>query len=399
MVMDEKTEEVLLKGLEHSTGTTLGDVELYLLSGRTLSVEVRKGELDHFQDARSIGLGVRVIRDHACGYSYTEDLSQNAVNTTVEKASRIAALNPPDEHNLLAEPYEDRSTFYQVDEDLEKTQISNKIEMARELEQTALAADKRIVNVPEASYGDGFQEVTLLNSKGLRLTYARGGAGLSISIMAKEGDEIKNPYKYKFSNRLNRLDPRRLALDAAHEAQARLGSRSPVSGSMPVVFDNESGRELLAVFSGMFSAKNVQKGLSLLGGKLDEQVGSKLVTIHDNALLPEGNVSRPFDDEGTPSRDTPVVKEGVLKNFLHNLYTASKDGVQSTGNASRGSINTGLETAPSNFYLEPGEGTADDLMKDAGEGIMIVELHGLHSGANAISGDFSLGAQGYHFKG
>jgi PmbA protein len=397
-MVDSETEKVLLQGLEQARAKGWGEVELYLLSGRSLSVKVRKDNLEDFQDARSAGLGVRVIVEHRCGYSYTEDLSQSAVNSAIEKASRLAALNPPDEHNFLEAPGESYPPFEQVDREIEETPIALKVEMARRLERTAMSVDDRIVNVPDAEYGDGRREVAIISSRGMFQTYVRNGAGISIGLMAREGEEIKSPFKYRYSSRLGELDPDELARETAREALARLGAKQAASGNMPVVFNNEAARELLAAFSGIFSARSVQKGLSLLKGKLGMEVGSKVVSIRDDGLFPAGVVSRPFDDEGTPSQDTPLIENGVLKNFLHNRYTASIDGVRSTGNASRGSISASLEVAPSNFYLVPGEGTAEGLMEEAGEGVLVVDLQGLHSGTNAISGDFSLGAQGYYFK-
>ena len=72
--------------------------------------------------------------------------------------------------------------------------------------------------------------------------------------------------------------------------------------------------------------------------------------------------------------------------------------MNSTGHASRPSIKAGLEVAPSNLYLKPGPASLPDLMGLAHNGILLVELDGLHSGANPVSGDFSLGAQGYFFE-
>ncbi len=396
---DAKIEETLFSALEDVRSGKSGDVELYLLSERSLSVKVYKDELDDFQNSHSMGLGVRVIKDHCCGYSYTEDLTRSSVVTAIDKAAQIAELNQPDEHNFLDGPDESYPSPREIDKDIENSPVASKIEMARELERTATGVDKRIVNVPDAQYGDGLQEVTIISSKGMHHSYSRNGAGIFIGLMAREKDEIKSPFKYKYSCRLKELDSRKLALEAAREALSRLGARQTKPGKTPVIFNSEAARALLAAFSGIFSARRVQKGLSLLKGKLGQVVGSKVINIRDNALLADGPVSRPFDDEGAASHDTPLIEEGLLKNLLHNRYTASIDGVGSTGNACRGSISATLDVAPSNFYLAPGKASLDDLMREAAEGILVMDLQGLHSGANAISGDFSLGAQGYYFKG
>jgi PmbA protein len=93
-----------------------------------------------------------------------------------------------------------------------------------------------------------------------------------------------------------------------------------------------------------------------------------------------------------------VIEQGVLKTFLHNTKTALKDGVDSTGHAYKASYKGTLSIAPSNFYIENGPQTYDELIESMEEGIMITSVQGLHSGTNVVSGDFSLAAHGYYVK-
>ena len=114
-------------------------------------------------------------------------------------------------------------------------------------------------------------------------------------------------------------------------------------------------------------------------------------------MLENGIASQPFDAEGVASKTKAVISDGVLKTFLHNLKTAKKDGVESTGNAYKG-IKSPIGISPTSFYIQAGDKSYQQLLEEMGEGLIIISVQGLHSGANPVSGDFSLGAYGYYVK-
>ena len=152
---------------------------------------------------------------------------------------------------------------------------------------------------------------------------------------------------------------------------------------------------LLSTFWSIFSAKKVQEGQSLMREQLGKNVAHSIVNIIDDALLNTGYNTRPFDDEGYPSQKTVLISDGRLQSYLHNTITALKDGTISTGNASR-SFKTSINISPSNLYIKPGSSSKDDLYSVFPKCIEIVQLSGMHSGCNTISGDFSMGAQGFY---
>jgi len=170
------------------------------------------------------------------------------------------------------------------------------------------------------------------------------------------------------------------------------------SGQYRVVIQNLAMTDLLETFSPAFSAENAQKELSLLKGKIGEAVAAVSVSIVDDPLRTDGFASRPFDAEGVPSQRHSVVENGVFQTFLHNLKTAHKDGVASTGNADKGSYASSVRVSPTNFYIEAGTESFEAMLTDIGDGLVITEVEGLHAGANAVSGDFSLLSKGYTVK-
>ncbi|HHU33232.1 MAG TPA: TldD/PmbA family protein, partial [Clostridia bacterium] len=135
------------------------------------------------------------------------------------------------------------------------------------------------------------------------------------------------------------------------------------------------------------------KGKSVFSGKVGKKVSSTAITIIDDGALPGAILSSPFDGEGVRTQETILIEEGILQGFLHNSYTAAKEGVSSTGNGIRGSFKGTPEVGTTNFYIKPGSITQEELIKDISKGLYVTEVMGIHT-ANPISGDFSVGAAG-----
>ena len=149
------------------------------------------------------------------------------------------------------------------------------------------------------------------------------------------------------------------------------------------------------------NAENVLKGRSLFAEMAGGQVGSRLFTLVDDGTILDGPGAAPFDGEGVPSGRTELFTAGRLNGFLHDTYTAARmgGGQRSTGNAKRGSYKGSPGVGTSNFYLDNGSTSFDELLRQAEGGVLIAEVSGVHSGANPISGEFSVGATGLRIEG
>ncbi|HQB63961.1 MAG TPA: metallopeptidase TldD-related protein, partial [Sedimentibacter sp.] len=233
------------------------------------------------------------------------------------------------------------------------------------------------------------------NTKGLFLRDKSNIAYTYIAVVAKDGEDIKTGMAYRTGNDFNAFNAQDIAREAVDEALALLGARSVKSGDYNVIIRNSAAADLLEAFTGIFSAEAVQKNLSLLKGKLNEKIASDKFTLIDDPYMEGGLASKSFDGEGVACKYKKVVDKGVLKTYLYNLKTAKKDGVDTTGNASKGSYKSSIGISPSNFFVEKGERTLDEMIADIDKGILITELQGLHSGLNSVSGDFSLAALGF----
>jgi PmbA protein len=175
-----------------------------------------------------------------------------------------------------------------------------------------------------------------------------------------------------------------------------LGAQKPETSKVPVILDPFAASNFLGVLAGALNADDVLKGRSLFTDLVGQEVGSSAFTLIDDGRRADGPGACPFDGEGVPSGRTELFTGGVLNGFLHSTYTARRagKGQRSTGNAKRGGYKSAPGVGTSNFFIDAGDRGFDALLADAEGGVLIMEVSGVHSGANPISGEFSVGATG-----
>lgn len=385
------------KELVFDRGSKAGftDMELFHQSSSNLNVRVFKGEVDSYTLAESGGYSFRGVYNGQVGYAYTEILDEASVEMLVRDALENAQVIDDEDRPVIfggSDSYPEVNGF---DANLSVVSAQQKIDLAKELEAAAYAADKRVRTVNYCMVSSGEDQVSIKNSKGLDLNYSGNGAYCYISVVVSEGEDTKTFGRFASNLDFSTFDPKALAKGAVEEAVGLLGASPVPSDTYPVVLRWEAATTLLGTFSGIFSAENVQKNVSLLKGKLGERIATELITIVDDPLMSQGLYSSPFDAEGVASKTKTIVENGLLKTYLHNLKTAAKDGVESTGNAAKGSYKSNVGIAPTNMFIQPGKTNFTDLIAGIEKGVIIVDVQGAHSGANPVSGDFSLAATGY----
>ncbi|WP_027339353.1 TldD/PmbA family protein [Halonatronum saccharophilum] len=376
------------------------DVEFYYQSSIDNSIEVYEGDVESLESAHSKGLGIRVFLDNKMGFAYTADFNEKRLEEVIKEAIANAQIASEDEYRDLAEgdyEYDDLDIY---DPNLEESSPEDKIDLALQIEKVALDYDQRIESVISVGYGDSISKVRIVNSKGLDQSYKGGIAYAYLYVLASDGEDKQTGSALTYGRNLKALTPVKTGEEGAKNALDLLGGKQVKSQKAPVVFTPKVGAMFMYVLAQALTAESVQKGRSLFAGKLDKTVANERVNIIDNGSLEEGLATAPFDGEGVPSKKTDLIKEGILTNYLYDIYTANKDGVESTANASRGSYRGIPSVSPSNFYLAPGDQEAEDIIKGVENGFYLHKVSGLVTGgANPISGDFSVGATGQWIKG
>jgi len=178
-----------------------------------------------------------------------------------------------------------------------------------------------------------------------------------------------------------------------------LGAKPARSERLTIVLDPWVTAQFLGLVAGVFSADAVLKGRSLFAGRLGEQVASPLVTLVDDPTDPRMWGAGPTDGEGLATRPVTLIDGGVASGFLYDAYTARALGAASTGSAVRYGFKSTPAPGPQAVSLQPGAASAEQIWAQVGDGIVIQEVSGMHSGVNPVSGDFSTGAEGVRLRG
>ncbi len=389
------TKVFISKLYEKASGAGFDDFEIYYSGGEAFRAMVFKGEVNDYSVNTSAGISFRAMVDGKMGYSYTEAMDDEAIDMLIEKARENASvIESEDEQFIFAgsEHYEAMDVYNPT---LDEVPAGEKIDLALNLEKQAIAKDERIESVGYCMTQSGSGNVIIKNSKGLNLEHRENFILALVEPVAKKGERMKDSFAYSMGRDIHDIDTKTMIEESVEEAVDMLDAKGIPSGKYKIIFSKDAAGDLLSTFSSIFSAESAQKGLSLLKGKEGESIASDIVSIIDDPLMQNGFASAPFDAEGVATYTKHVVENGVLKTLLYNLKTAAKDGVKTTGNASKGSYKAPVNVSPFNFYIKPSQTSVEALMEHVSEGLYITDLEGLHAGANPVSGDFSLSAKGY----
>lgn len=374
-------------------------VEAVVVRGLDTEIKVYDGEVESLSSAQSAGVGVRVVAGGRQGFAYAGTLDPDALAETLAEARDNASFATTDEYLGLAAP--DGVAPAELDlyrEALVAYPAAGKVELAVELERAVRAADPRISGIEAAEYVDSVGEAAIVTTTGIRSVSRDTGCYLSVYAMAEEHGETQTGFGFSVGREPADLDVARAASDAAGRATRLLGAVKPASERLTVVLDPWVTAQFLGILGFTLSGESVLKGRSLFADRLGDEVASPLVTLIDDPTDPAAFTATDADGEGLATRRNVLIEGGVLQKFVHNSYTARRAGTTSTGSAVRGFKSTpGVGTMA--VALTPGTATQAELVAQVGDGLLVQDVAGLHSGVNPVSGDFSTGAEGLRIRG
>ncbi|MCC7385120.1 MAG: TldD/PmbA family protein [Deltaproteobacteria bacterium] len=375
--------------------------EAVATQSRELSAKVRLGRTELVEEAASLSVGLRIIDDARSGTAYTSDTSASGIEALVDDGLELARLSEPDpfsvppEPDLLAKAQPELDLF---DAEVEAIDATQAIELARRTEAAARAFDPRISNSEGASFTRSIGGYALVTSGGFSGSYRGTSCGLSMEPVAEDRDGKKQRGSYWDSRRYFRdlASAEEIGREAARRTVSKLGARNVPTARVPVVFQPDAARALLSLLLSSVYGSAIYRRASYLCDREGTEVASPLVEIVDDPLIRRGTGSRPFDGEGLPSRKNVVVERGVLRTYLLDCYSARKLGRASTGNASRGAGSAPTVSA-TNLVLLPGDRPPEAIIREVDRGLFVSSMMGF--GFNAVTGDFSRGAEGFWIEG
>jgi PmbA protein len=381
-------------------------MEVYVTRGTENEVRAYDGAIESLTSADSSGVGIRVILDgppgegSRLGFAWAGSLDPTVVESALNDARDNARYATPDPDVVLAEPDGMESVAQDLwDEGVITMPMEEKIALALELEQATRRADPRVRQVSSADYSDGRVEMALASTTGIRSTARRTTAFVSVDAIAGDGADSQTGTGFSVARSPAGLQPEEAMADAVLRATRLLGAQKARSGRCTVVFDPRVVSTLLSVVASALSGEAVVKGRSFFVGRIGESVASGAVTLTDDPTDSRAFSASSYDGEGLACRRNVLISDGVLRMFVYDTVSARRAQTQSTGSAVRGGFAGTPSAGCRALVLAPGTKDADEILASVGEGLYVQSVTGIHSGVNAVSGDFSVGAEGLMIRG
>ncbi len=372
------------------------EAEIYISSGRNLSVNILNSEIDSIQESGSAGAGIRVIAGGSIGFSYSNSLDMRSLEETIAMAVKFARLTTPDKNNLFPELDGETAVEGLYDPEIEAVSLERKIAMAVELEKMAMS-DARITKSSGASYREGITEIFLASTSGSGRSFKSSLCSLGVSVVAEKGDQKKTGGESGSRRYFSDLpSPDQLAVTAARKAYEMLDPQMIRTQRGTVIFDPAVAGSLLGGVISALNGERVLQGASYLAQSLEREFASPLLTIIDDGTAARATGSRPFDGEGVPTRRRVLVENGVVKGFLYNTMAARRAGTVSTGNAVRNSYTAMPVIGTHHISLAPGRESRSEIIAATDTGLLVTGITGY--GIDPVSGNFSGGVSGFRIE-
>ena len=355
---------------------------------RGLNVNVRMGAVESVESTRDRSIGITVYFGQRKGSASTADLRPESLEATVAQACAIARHTEDDPASGLADAERMATDLREFDSwHPWRLEADEAVDLALACEAAGRDADPRIANSDGASASTSESIGVYANSHGFLGRERDTHHSISCALIAGEGEDMQRDGWYSLALAREDLEtPAAIGRRAAERTLARMQPRTLPTGTLPILFHAEVARSLFGHLLGAVSGSALYRGASFLLDSVGTRVLPDWCTVRERPFLMRGLRSSAFDAEGVATRESDLVRDGILQRYVLGSYSARKLGLQSTGNAG-GVFN--LEVAANAEGL-------DALVRDMGTGLLVTELMG--QGVNAITGDYSRGAAGFYVE-
>ncbi len=371
--------------VDYGKSKNVDEIQVSIANEDEFTVEVRNGEIEKLTESVSKGVSIKIIQDKRVATAATSDFSEETLKYLLDDAIARAELSSQDEFAGLPDEFYDNSQQIDLeiyDPLLEEIQPDLKINIAKEIERICLS-DERI----KLSEGSFFQsvigEVFIANSKGFSGSFK--SSSCSSGVYLHSADENNSYEEGWWSNSVNfdgLMKPEDIAQIAINRVTRLINARKVETQKVPVIFERPMTSMLLGFLASCLNGHLIYLNQSFLVGKSGQKIAGDNINIIDNGLLKGAVGSRLFDREGVPTRELSLIDKGLLSSYILDTYSARKLGLKSTGHAS----------GVTNFYLDKGNSSPDEIIKSVGKGLLLTRTIG--QGTNSTTGDISRGAFG-----
>ena len=382
--------------ITQSKSKGIEQVELVANSAESKSIDYRLQKTEHLEVAFETVLGIRAIKGKKQAVISTTNLSKQAISNLVTQIDNMVNNAESDEYLQLAEVdnyFQGRANDYQLHDGGHDVSDQDVLNMLSDME-TAANSVEGVTNTDVAKFFSSRNQVYLLNSNGFNHNYTSTDYYLYICSLAGRDQNMERDYDYSCVRHYSDLkNPKELGKQAGKNAVAKLGAKTIKSNKMPVIFKNRVAGGVLAKFAELINGSSIVNSMSVLKDKLGHKLFPEVVNIYDDPTLVRGLGSRYFDGEFMSCHKLPIVREGVLENFLLDLRSANYLKLACNNRSSRNAGSVYPNPAVSNLYVEKGSASLEEMLADVSYGILVTETFGM--GVNNVTGTYSQGASGF----
>lgn len=375
-----------------------GFSEFEIYQSRTRSREITwfQGQMDTFVTSAVTGTSIRGLADGVMVNMALESVDDEKADEVLESLLQQASIQQAKEKLNLVPPME--TELVHNDKVWTAPEAPAIYAVMAELEKKILAYDPRMLQVNQLGWSEAAGSREITNTLGLSVEDQDQVQYIAASAVAKEGDDIKDGFLIRLVPDLKDFDADSFVKELNDDILGQLGAKPISSRKCPVILKNEAMTSLFAAFSGLFSGDLIAKGISPLRDELGKKIFADTITVIDDPRNTDALDVANFDDEGYPTREKVLVRDGVFESMLHSVKSAAKMNAEPTGNGFKSGFAGTVDVQPMNMYIQPGTQSLKQLEEQMGDGLVITDLAGLHAGLDFVSASFSLQASGYWVK-
>ncbi len=366
--------------------------EIFFEKNRYISIEIEENTIKNSETGDDNGVSIRIInKKGALGFAFSNILKKETIDDLCSNALKMMKVSTPDpDFNDLPTSYQKYPDIKDLfDKELKNLEIEDSIDFTNTLikvcEQDEMALSQ------SGGFVSNYTKTHIFNSNGLEISGRDTSCSLSSQIIIKDkiSKETSSGFEWQSERILKRLDALNVANEALEVAKRNLNRKKIKSMTAPVILSPKGTMQLiLRSIASAINGEAFQYNRSFLVDKRNEIIGSEFLTIDDNGLIDGAMGSAIFDGEGVPCKNKKIFDSGkfLKTGLLHNSYTAGKEGVESTGNASRRSYSSIPSISTTNLIMQNGEMSIEEIIEDVKEGILF-DYTG--DSPNISTGDFS----------
>jgi PmbA protein len=373
------------------------DCDVIVTNSRYISVDIERGSVKQASVLKDPGVGIRTYDRGSMGFAYCTGHDRASVMRAAELASSLAKAGTPDpDFKGLPGKSTPKPMGGLFEKRLAEIEPDDVVDMVMDMARVA-EDDKRVTSV-NANANVSVCEVTLANSNGFCSHQAMTSVDMFAEAVAKDGTAMFSGYDASSSRRLERGAANKVGTSAREHAIKGLKQVNIPTGDYPVIMDPLGFGYILAhAVGGGANAESIQRKRSYLVDKLGKRIGSEDLSVSDEPRIEWAVGSTAFDGEGTAAAKKKIIDRGRLVSYLHDSYTAGKDGIRSTGNSSRGGSVWTYRAPPAisttNLVVAKGGSSLDEMIRETRKGVY---LRITFDRPNLATGEFSgLMMEGY----